>query len=225
MRRAGPRAPRGRRRRRSRPPAPPRSEGRRDRRSSGRRSAASGITETVAAAAIGDSPHPSVRRITSRKRAPVSPAERRPRPTSGLRSRTPPRPGSGGAGRITVASGTSNRSGTCRMKIDCHSRSWVSRPPTAGPTAIPIVPAAPQTGAASSWLPRRRARSSIAQATASAPPGCLCDPSDDQDGGRPGRCAGDRCADEHDDARRPAARGDGSERSGPRGGSAGPGRG
>ncbi len=131
---------------------------------------ANGIAETVAAAATGERPHPSVRRITSRKRAPVRPAESRPRPTSGRRSRGPPGPGSGGAGRITVAIGISSSSGTWRKKIDCQSRSWVSRPPTAGPTAMPIVPAAPQVGAASRWLPFRRASSSIAQATARAPP-------------------------------------------------------
>ena len=60
--------------------------------------AASGIAETVAAAAIGERPHPSVSRMTSRKRAPVSPAESSARPTSGRRSGAPLGPGSGGAG-------------------------------------------------------------------------------------------------------------------------------
>jgi hypothetical protein len=48
--------------------------------------------------------------------------------------------------------------------------SSVSTPPAAGPMATPIVPAAAQIGTASSWLPRMRAISSIAQAIVSAPP-------------------------------------------------------
>ena len=63
-------------------------------------------------------------------------------------------------GRIAAA--TARTTGTCTMKIDCQLISCVSRPPAAGPTAMPIRPAVPHAAAAARCEPRLRASNSIA---------------------------------------------------------------
>ena len=94
--------------------------------------------------------------------------QRQARPRAGGRAR-PSRPGSGrGEADRRATSGTSRSSGSCTRKIDCQLKSSVSSPPSAGPTATPIVPAAPQSGAASSWRAARAAPATRSRRRSSA---------------------------------------------------------
>ena len=174
--RAGRRARRGRRRSRSRRPAQPTQGAPPDESSQRAAKAAAGITETVARPPARRSPHPWVSRITSRNSAAVRPADSSASPTSGRRSRRALRTALGRLGpTVTPRVASRSRSGTWTRKIDCQREPRSAGRRRRGRSRAPIVPAAPQIGAASSWLPRLRASSSIAHATATAPPSGLDD--------------------------------------------------
>ena len=62
------------------------------------------------------------------------------------------------------------RAGACSRKMLRQLKSWVRKPPSAGPTATPIVPASPHSRMACSSLPR------IAESTGTAPTSAIAAP-------------------------------------------------
>ena len=159
--------------------------------------APAGRALTTAAATSGSCPHPSIISTTARKRAP----DQRGRDQRKGGARDPAR----GAGRVALGRAGSSRagagarkvaaiaaaaSGTWAMKIARQSKAWVSAPPSAGPTAAPITPAAPQSDrparrrAAQGTEERHRARQQHGRA------GALDRSGGDQDG----QAVGDRAA-------------------------------
>ena len=70
--------------------------------------------------------------------------------------------------------------GTWKRKIDCQETSSVSRPPTAGPSAAPVAPAAAQRATARRSEPTVAGSSSSAAVTAAAPPSACTQRASDQ---------------------------------------------
>ena len=142
------------------------------------RIAASGITETTSAASIGLRRQPSISSRTSRKSAAAIAAETiasaRFAQRCGLPvwrtsvSMIPVAASCLATERIGTAAASAT--GTWMRKIDCQETSSVRMPPTAGPSAAPVAPAAAQTVAARRSEPTVAGSSSSAAVTAAAPP-------------------------------------------------------
>ena len=107
--------------------------------------------------------------ITSRNSAPARPADSSPSASSGPSRSRPARPRSASVAGGLAAAPIRTITGTWNAKIACQLISWVNKPPAAGPTAIPIRPAAPHATAPFACEPRLRASNSIAPAITHAP--------------------------------------------------------
>ena len=120
----------------------------------GREGAASGITETTIAAPIGRQP-PALDQEQDEQEERRGDRRRDQSPARGWRAGAAGRSGAARLATIPVAAswratariGTAATiaTGTWIRKIDCQETSSVSTPPTAGPSAAPVAPAAAQT--------------------------------------------------------------------------------
>ena len=133
-----------------------------------------GSDVTTSAPAIGDQPQTTTSSNTDRNSAPTNAPynARKPALASAVRERTSGR-GAASTERTrgsTTAMSASAASGACSKKMLRQLKSSVRNPPSAGPTATPIVPARPQSRIACSSLPRIPANTGIAPTSASAAP-------------------------------------------------------
>ena len=139
-------------------------------------SAPRGSRLTRAAASRGGWPHPLIISTTDRNSAPTRAADSRaseaPEARRARRWGSSPTTAGAGAGTrtATVAASAARARGTCAMKIEGQSKTWVSAPPSAGPTAAPTTAAAPHSPAPRRRDPVRAARSGTVPARSSAAP-------------------------------------------------------
>ena len=106
--------------------------------------APSGITLTVAAAAIGDTLQPATSSRTRRKRTALSAADTSARASAGRHENGGGDPGiarCAGAGPMSTATAASAAIGAWKMKIASQEKTSVSAPPSAGPIAVPSTAA------------------------------------------------------------------------------------
>ena len=144
-------------------------------RASGRTaSVASGTAVTTPAAAIGSRLQSATSMSTPRKSAPTRAPKTSPSAAfAASAGRLDGRAGSAGTSRRcvpTVARSARPASGAWTTKIARQSNAWVSRPPSAGPTAAPSAPAAVHHAAPLAPEPVSAASSGSEPASSSAPP-------------------------------------------------------
>ena len=169
----------------------------------GARSVPTGSALTTSAPAIGGRPHTTTRRSTPRKRAPTRApnvsasavsatiAPRGRRRCSSVRRR----------GRAAAHRDRGDRRHQRDRRLDEEHRppvdSWVTAPPSTGPSAAPATPAAAHQRAARRESPSRVTSTPSEPATSAAPPDALRDAGGDESGERRGEPGGERRRGEH----------------------------
>jgi len=135
---------------------------------------AAGRTLTIAAPAIGEYPQTVIKSRTARKRTPTNAPKSRPRQAFAgqVRPSDERQPSSSseprGAAKAAIKPRTAT--GACAAKIARQSKSCVSTPPSAGPSARPNVPASVQIAAPLVTDPVRSPSTGSAPARSSAAP-------------------------------------------------------